>query len=112
MRRSSVVVVICTVFLVSSLWAQAISADMVKGVVAYDGRGCDWYAIRTSIGYTVAEWYGGSASRGDLVVGELHSYGLKDVYNITRDHTLRVWIDDFYTSLDGTLDKLRQKNCR
>jgi hypothetical protein len=87
-------------------------AEMTRGVIAYEGRGCSVYAISTPTGYTIAEWYGGLAYQGDMVVGELNSYGFQTLYNTTRDGKLRVWIDDFWLSRDRAIEKLLEKRCR
>ena len=56
-------------------------ASTLKGVSLGEFGSCDYYLIEDSLGdYTLAEWYGGiTPYDGDIVVGELHSYGFKDL---------------------------------
>lgn len=83
----------------------------IKGTSLGEFSNCDYYLIEVSYGdYTLAEWYGGSTPySGDTVVGELHSYGFKDLYNISRDNSTRVWIDDWLLSEDSAAKKLIDK---
>lgn len=80
----------------------------IKGTSLGEFSSCDYYLIEDSSGsYTLAEWYGGStAYEGNVLVGELHSYGFKDLYNITRDTNTRVWIEDYLLSEDSAAEKL------
>jgi hypothetical protein len=73
--------------------------------------GCDYYLIEDSYGdYSLVEWYGGiTPDSGEIVYGELHSYGFKDLYNITRDRETRVWIDDWLLSSSRAAEKLIDK---
>lgn len=83
----------------------------IKGTSLGEFSSCDYYLIEDSSGdYTLAEWYGGStAYEGNILVGELHSYGFKDLYNITRDNSTHVWIDDYLLSEDSAAEKLIDK---
>jgi hypothetical protein len=85
-----------------------LSASSIKGVSLGEFASCSYYLIEDSSGdYTLAEWYGGiTPYEGDVLYGELHSYGFKDLYNITRDNSTRVWIDDYLLSEDRATEKL------
>ena len=51
------------------------------------------------MGYALLEWYGGSdPDEGDIIVGDFESYGFKDIYNLTADSELRVWVEDYWLS--------------
>lgn len=88
------------------------ASSQIKGVSLGDySSGCDYYLIEDSTGsYTLAEWYGGvSPDRGDIVVGDLHSYGFKDLYDITNGLSTRVWLDDWLLSRNRAAEKLTDK---
>lgn len=62
----------------------------------------DHYIVDTGYGYTVMEWYGGAIpSEGDKVVGNLDTYGFKDIYDITRGRETRVYIEDYGLDEEG-----------
>lgn len=92
------------------LYSTAAVADATKGVVVYD-KGCrSRLIIETRMGYILAEWYGGSTPyNGDIVVGELNAFGMKDFYLYNRDESTRLWIDDFMLSRDRVIEKLASK---
>jgi len=83
----------------------------IKGTSLGEFSSCDYYLIEDSSGsYSLVEWYGGSTPySGNTVVGELHSYGFKDLYNISRDNSTHVWIDDWLLSEDSAAKKLIEK---
>ena len=85
-------------------------ANATKAVVVYD-KGCSSRMIMyTSLGYILAEWYGGNTpEKGDVVVGDLNSYGFKDVWNLTKDAASRVYVDDYLLSKDRVIEKLSEK---
>ena len=87
----------------------AAQASMTRGVVIYtDG---DLIVIATKSGYTVGEYYGGhyALREGDVVVGELHSYGTKDIYCPATDRQARVWIDNFWLSEERAVEWVAKK---
>ncbi|HAT68390.1 MAG: hypothetical protein A2481_03255 [Candidatus Yonathbacteria bacterium RIFOXYC2_FULL_47_9] len=89
-----------------------LNASSIKGTSLGEFSSCDYYLIEDISGdYSLVEWYGGGLTpdSGDIVVGELHSYGFKDLYNITRDNSTRVWIDDYMLSEDSATEKLIDK---
>ena len=85
--------VVCTIAL---LVASAASGEEAGQVAMEDTPGCDEFVVETAGGYVLLEWYGGVTSvwEGDKVFGDLHSYGMKDIYIDGRGE-MRVWIDDF-----------------
>ena len=85
-------------------------AEVVKGVVVYDAGCNSRMVIYTSVGYILAEWYGGNTPEKDQVlVGDLNSYGFKDIWNLTRDAASRIYIDDYMLSRDRVIEMLREK---
>ncbi|MEJ5349042.1 MAG: hypothetical protein WHS46_10195 [Desulfosoma sp.] len=82
----------------------------VKGVVVYVKSGCSYYIVETPLGYTLLQWFGGSIpSRGDVLVGDYESYGMKDIYNITQDSETKVWVDSFWMSKDHVIERFFEK---
>lgn len=98
-----------TSLLLLMLLALPAQAKMVNGVVVYvDSK---LIVVATKAGCTVGELYGGyySLRENDLVVGELESYGFKDVYCPATGKEARIWIDNFWLSTDRAVEWLRGK---
>ena len=68
-------------------------------VVAEDILSCDYFVVETNMGFTLLEWYGGTWAIwvGDVVYGDLHSYGMKNI-DIEGRGEMRVWVDDYWAS--------------
>jgi hypothetical protein len=96
--------------LASILPAQASSK---KGVVVYNKSGCkSRYVVETNMGYAILEWYGGNNPReGDVIVGDIDSYGFKNLYNVTRDVSLRVYVEDYMLGKHSLTAKFFEKFC-
>lgn len=80
--------------------ASTASAQVAGIVAAGEGR-CqkrDRVLVDTNMGFTLAQQYSGSYDRDDKVVGDLNSYGFKDV--LVNGHAGRLWIDDYMASRD------------
>lgn len=86
------------------------TAAATKGVVVYD-RGCgSRLIVETSMGYVLAEWFGGSVPyEGDTLIGELESYGMKEIYILNRKSDTRLWIEDYMLSRSRVVEKLTNK---
>lgn len=70
-----------------------------KGIVVYKKSGCDYFIVETIMGYALLEWYGGSdPDEGDIIIGNFESFGFKDIYNLTADSELSVWVEDYWLS--------------
>lgn len=104
---TGVILVLCVFFSINT----ANASSQIKGTSLGEFSTCDYYLIEDSLGdYSLVEWYGGiTPDNGDRVVGELHSYGFKDIYNISRDNSTHVWIDDWMLSQDSAAEKLIDK---
>lgn len=77
-----------------------------KGVVVYKKSGCDYFIVETNMGYSLLEWYGGNdPDRRDILVGDYESYGFKDIYNLTMDSELRVYVEDYWMGKDHVLEE-------
>ena len=85
---------------------------------AYDGivvtrvRGCDYFIADGPRGYFLLQWWSGyDPTVGDAFVGNVASYGFKDLlYNSAR-RPGRVWVDDYLLSGSRAVEKLASK-CR
>jgi len=74
-----------------------------KGEVIFE-KG-DHYVIDTRTGYAVAEWYGGGIpSEGNQVIGNLSSYGFKDIYNTSTEMEIRMYIEDYMLDEDDAIE--------
>ena len=82
------------------------TAFAVKGVVVYKKSGCDYFIVETNMGYALLEWYAGNdPDKGDIIIGNFESYGFKDIYNLTADSELRVWVEDYWMSKEEALEQ-------
>jgi len=80
-----------------------------KGTVKYTSGGCSWYLVETPSGLALLEWYGGNTpSKGDVIVGDYESYGMKKLYNLTKDSETSVWVDNFcYSRIEASKSFMR-----
>ncbi len=83
-------------------------ASNVRGVVAYYKYSSDKVIIEKSMGFTCGEVYGyaGLLSEGDIVVGELESYGFHEIYDINHDRSIRIYVDKYWLDADPALEWL------
>jgi len=104
MKKRLVVLAVFAAILIPSI------ASAAKGAVVYYKSGCDYYIVKTNMGYVLLEWYGGNdPSEGDTLVGEYETYGMKDIYNLTADSETQVWVEDFWLSKDSVLEQYYEK---
>lgn len=81
-----------------------------KGVVVFIKSGCSYYIVETPMGYALLQWFGGSTPfRGDVLVGDYESYGMKEIYNVTRDSETKVWVDQYWMSKDRIVERYYEK---
>lgn len=83
-----------------------VAAEMVEGIVVVGERRCSKYDIvvlYTQRGYVIAQVYSGSFDKDDKVVGELNSYGFKDV--LVEGSSGRLYIDDYMLGRDRAAEK-------
>lgn len=88
------------------LFPQYVSAD--KAIVVTYPSGCDYFIADGSGGLYLLEWFGGyDPSEGDQIIGDIGSYGMKDVYYPNRDREGRVWVEGFLLSEDSAIEQYR-----
>jgi len=96
--------------LLACLLLASASAFAVKGVVVLYKSGCSYYIVETNMGYAILEWYGGNdPSRGDVLVGDFETYGMKDIYNLSAEAETKVWVEDFWLSKTRAIEKYYDK---
>lgn len=83
-----------------------------SATVVYSDFGCDYFVVRSSEGsYSVLEsWDGWPPDRGDVLIGEVDTFGFEDLYNLTQRSGLKVWIDDFLLDEREAVRTMR-RNC-
>ena len=96
--------------LVAVLSSMALPAFAARAEVSHRISGCDWFLAEDASGFVLMEWYGGNdPDKGDSLVGELHSFGMKTIFNLRSDSEVRVWIEDFMLSKESALEGLYEK---
>ncbi len=102
-----VTALLALVFLGTSLVREASAA---KGVVVYNRGRCDYFIVQSLTGFALLQWFGGNdPSEGDVLVGDFESYGFKDIYNVTADAEVRVWVDNYMLSKTRVVEKYLDK---
>lgn len=92
--------------LVAAVVGVSSAASAAKGVVVYQASSCDYFIAESNTGFVLLEWYGGyTPDRDDVIVGEFESYGMKDIYDITADQEVRVWVEDLMLSKDDAVEQ-------
>ena len=89
-----------------------ITSPKVK--VVLKPKGCRSYFLADGDigGIYLLEWYGGyDPDVGDSIVGEIKSYGMKDVFYPEKNSSGRVYVDDYSLSKSRAMEKLSDK-CR
>ena len=72
--------------------------------------GCRGYFLADgdSGGIYLLEWYGGyDPVVGDNLIGDIKSYGFKDVFYLDKNSKGRVYVDDYMLSRSRAIEKLR-----
>jgi hypothetical protein len=66
---------------------------------------CDYFIVSNSQGLAVLEWYSGAEpDKDDILVGNVNSYGFKDILDETKGETLHVYVEDYSLSSDRALE--------
>jgi hypothetical protein len=86
--------------------AASVTCEVVRRI-----SGCDYFIVQTRTDYAILEWYGGhDPHKGDKLVGDINSYGFKDVrYESNDDKKVRVYVEDYGLSKTSALEKLLDK---
>jgi hypothetical protein len=79
-----------------------------KAVIVAYSSGCDYFIADGDRGLYLLEWYGGyDPSEGDIIIGDIGSYGFKDVYYPKQDREGRVYVEDYLLSEDSAIEQYR-----
>ncbi len=77
-----------------------------KAIVVLYKTGCDYFISDGPRGYYLLEWYGGyDPTEGDVIIGDIASYGFKDVYYPRRDREGRIYVEDYLLSKEDALEE-------
>jgi len=94
------------------IFANSSTVFAAKGTVKYTSGSCSWYLVGTPSGFALLQWYGGNMpSRNDVIVGDYESFGMKKLYNLSKDSETSAWVDNFWLSRDRAIEKFYEK-CR
>ncbi len=86
------------------------ASGAAHGFVVLRKGSCDYFLVETPAGYDLLEWYGGNdPARADELTGNFEEYGFHDIYNLTADEELRVWVEDYWLSKSSGLERLYDK---
>ena len=91
---------------ITTMWMVLFSVTAfgeVVGVVVADHYKCEMYdriVVETERGFTNAEVYSGYSDtlEGDIIFGELHSYGFTDIHDENGYDVGRIYVDDYMVS--------------
>lgn len=98
------IIIICLVFTTSLTGIEELFAD--QGWVVKTFSGCDYFIADGPKGLYVLEWYGGwDPDEGDVIVGDIDSYGMHEVIYNDGINGL-VWVEDFLESNDQAWDEI------
>lgn len=80
-------------------------------VVVAAQAGCrDYFLADGPMGFYLLEWYGGySPGLGDIILGDLGGYGMKDVLYQRNGASGRVYVDDYMLSRPRAIEKYAEK---
>jgi hypothetical protein len=79
-----------------------------RGQVVYKRSSCDYFIVYTpkTNSYALLEWYGGhEPGKDDIIVGDYESYGFKDVFCLTDDEEMRVYVEDYLLSRSSVIEE-------
>jgi hypothetical protein len=80
-------------------------ANSIEVIQTFDG--CDYFVADGPAGLYVLEWYGGyMPTVGDRLVGDVASYGMKDIYYISNGSEGRVWVEEYLESASGAAQEI------
>ena len=61
--------------------------------------GCDYFIANGNHGYYLLKWHDGyEPSEGDIILGDIGSYGLQDIYYPLREREGRLFVQDYSMS--------------
>jgi hypothetical protein len=68
---------------------------------------CDYFIVETDEGFCIFEWFGGSMPiEGDVLRGELDSYGFQNAYNVTQEVEIKAFVEEYWLGREEAVEKL------
>lgn len=85
----------------------SVAAQAEQGVIALIAG--NKMVVEDDLGeYTCAEIYSGwLCNEGDIIYGDLHTYGMQDWYDDTSGEEITVYVDDYWQNADQAIYYLR-----
>jgi hypothetical protein len=68
---------------------------------------CDYFIVETDAGFCIFEWFGGSVPmEGDVLRGDLDSYGFQNAYNVTQEAEITAYVEEYWLDQAEAIEKL------
>ena len=81
-------------------------AEAARGIVVYKRGSRDYGIVNGRAGFALLEWYGGNEpSEGDELAGNLASYGMKTLRNVTADVDTIVSVEEYGLSRSSAIER-------
>ena len=76
-------------------------------IIASQGD-CDYFIADGKRGLYLLSWYDGHRpAKDDVIIGDIGSYGTKDVYYPKQDREGRVCVEDYFLSSESAMKQLK-----
>jgi hypothetical protein len=70
-----------------------------RGLVVYADNYCNYYIVETRSGYTVIQnWGGFTPMVGDWIMGDLNSWGTRQMYNYSSKYQITGNVKEYWLS--------------
>jgi len=90
--------------------SKTLAATSITSIVIDTYDDCDYFVAGNTNGFVVLEWYGGiMPEEMDKLVGQINSYGFKNIYNTTKRRNLRVWVEDYLLTAREAVEIINEK---
>ena len=71
--------------------------------------GCDYFIASGHHGYYLLKWNDGyEPSEGDIILGDIDSHGLKDIYYPWKEREGRLYVEDYSMSESRSLEHYKE----
>jgi hypothetical protein len=68
---------------------------------------CDYFIVETDAGFCIFEWFGGSVPiEGDVLRGDLDSYGFQNAYNVTQAAEITAYVEEYWLGREEAIEGL------
>jgi hypothetical protein len=84
-----------------------VKAASTPCIIVHRISGCDYFMVQTRTDYAILEWFGDhDPDKGDMLIGNISSFGMKTIHDDTTDDDVRVYVEDFGLNKTDALEKL------